>query len=150
MDPDQQNLGRSGKLSLFVIYKFWQNCASVRQVSDLILKTGKHQSSVSLAFVRGIHQWPVNSSHKGPVMRKMFLLMKLSWWNIFRPERNGSHFTYDILQCILFHDKVWISIKIAMKFVNNGLIDIKLTKHVSGQVMAITYSTTINWTNKKL
>ena len=38
-DPDQQNLGRSGKLSFFVIYKFWQNCASVRQVSDLILKT---------------------------------------------------------------------------------------------------------------
>ena len=32
----------------------------------------KHQSSVSLAFVRGIHKWPVNSSHKGPVTRKMF------------------------------------------------------------------------------
>ena len=25
----------------------------------------KHQSSPSLAFVRGIHQWPVNSPHKG-------------------------------------------------------------------------------------
>ena len=32
----------------------------------------KHQSSASLAFVRGIHQWPVNSPHKGPVTRKMF------------------------------------------------------------------------------
>ena len=32
----------------------------------------KHQSSASLAFVRGIHRWPVNSSHKGPVTRKMF------------------------------------------------------------------------------
>ena len=32
----------------------------------------KHQSSVSLAFVRGIHRWPVNSPHKGPGMRKMF------------------------------------------------------------------------------
>ena len=31
----------------------------------------KHQSSASLAFVRGIHRWPVNSSHKGPVTRKM-------------------------------------------------------------------------------
>ena len=31
----------------------------------------KHQSSASLAFVRGIHRWPVNSSHNGPVMRKM-------------------------------------------------------------------------------
>ena len=32
----------------------------------------KHQSSVSLAFVRGIHQEPVSSPHKGPVTRKMF------------------------------------------------------------------------------
>ena len=32
----------------------------------------KHQSSVSLAFVREIHRWPVNSPHKGPVARKMF------------------------------------------------------------------------------
>ena len=32
----------------------------------------KHQSSASLAFVQGIHRWPVNSLHKGPVMRKMF------------------------------------------------------------------------------
>ena len=33
----------------------------------------KHQSSTSLAFVRGIHRWPVNSPHKWPVTRKMFL-----------------------------------------------------------------------------
>ena len=32
----------------------------------------KHQSSASLAFVREIHQWPVNSPHKGPVTQKMF------------------------------------------------------------------------------
>ena len=33
----------------------------------------KHQSSAALAFVRGIHRWPMNSPHKGPVMRKMFI-----------------------------------------------------------------------------
>ena len=32
----------------------------------------KHQRSPSLAFVRGIHRWPANSAHKGPVTRKMF------------------------------------------------------------------------------
>ena len=32
----------------------------------------KHQSSASLAFVWGIHHWPVNSPRKGPVTRKMF------------------------------------------------------------------------------
>ena len=31
-----------------------------------------HQSSASLAFVREIHRWPVNSPPKGPVTRKMF------------------------------------------------------------------------------
>ena len=32
----------------------------------------KLQSSASLAFVRGIHRWPVNSPHKWPVTWKMF------------------------------------------------------------------------------
>ena len=32
----------------------------------------KHQCSMSLAFVRGFHQWPVNFLHKGPVTQKMF------------------------------------------------------------------------------
>ena len=31
-----------------------------------------HQRSASLAFVRGSPRWPMNSSHKGPVTRKMF------------------------------------------------------------------------------
>ena len=34
----------------------------------------KHQSSASLAFVREIHRRPMNSLHKWPVTRKMFLL----------------------------------------------------------------------------
>ena len=35
-------------------------------------RSRKYQSSASLAFVRGIHRWPVNSPHKWPVTRKMF------------------------------------------------------------------------------
>ena len=35
-------------------------------------RSKKHQSPASLAFVRGIHRWPVISPHKGPVTRKMF------------------------------------------------------------------------------
>ena len=34
----------------------------------------KHQSSASLAFVRGIHRWLVNFPHKWPVKRKLFPL----------------------------------------------------------------------------
>ena len=32
----------------------------------------KQQSSASLAFVRGIHRWPMNSAHKWSVTRKVF------------------------------------------------------------------------------
>ena len=42
----------------------------------------KHQSSVSLAFVRGIHRVPVNSPHKGPVTRKMFPFDDVIMWKI--------------------------------------------------------------------
>ena len=52
----------------------------------------KHKSSASLAFVRGIHRWPVNSPHKGPVTRKIFpfddVIMKSikhHVWYITRP-----------------------------------------------------------------
>ena len=46
----------------------------------------KHQSSASLAFVWGIHLWPVNSPHKGPATRKMFpfndVIMSVLKWCI--------------------------------------------------------------------
>ena len=46
----------------------------------------KHQSSVSLAFVRGIHLGLVNSPHKWPVTRKMFpfddvIMNRTNWFN---------------------------------------------------------------------
>ena len=47
--------------SLVIVYSTIYSCTDQR----------KHQSSASLAFVRGIHRWPVNSPHKGPVTRKM-------------------------------------------------------------------------------
>ena len=41
----------------------------------------KYQSSASLAFVRGIHRWPVNSPHKGPATRKMFPFDDVIMWS---------------------------------------------------------------------
>ena len=51
----------------------------------------KHHSSVWLAFVRGIHRSPLNSPHKGPVTRKCFHLMTVSWSsvNLLRWRDNG-------------------------------------------------------------
>ena len=39
----------------------------------------KHQSPAPLAFVSGIHRWPVNSPHKEPVTRNIFHLITSSW-----------------------------------------------------------------------
>ena len=47
--------------SLTIVYSTFDSGADQR----------KHQSSTSLAFVRGIHRW-VNSPHKGPITWKMF------------------------------------------------------------------------------
>ena len=43
----------------------------------------KHQSSASLAFVRGIHRGPVNSPHKWPVTRKMFPFDDVILWYVY-------------------------------------------------------------------
>ena len=43
-------------------------CSTVCSVAD----QRTHQSYASLAFVRGIHRWPVDSPHKEPVTRKIF------------------------------------------------------------------------------
>ena len=40
----------------------------------------KHQSSVTLSFVRGINRWPVNPPHKGPVTQKMFPFNDVIMW----------------------------------------------------------------------
>ena len=50
------------------------SCQLENHHSDVIMAK-KHQSSATLAFVWGIHRWPVNSPHKCSVTRKCFHLM---------------------------------------------------------------------------
>ena len=64
---------------------YWTVCSDADQ--------RKHQSSALLAFVRGIHQWPVNSPHKGPVTRKIFSfndVIMISRLRILLLEENKS------------------------------------------------------------
>ena len=60
----------------------------------------KHQSSVSQAFVRGFHRWPLDSTHKGPAMQKMF-----PFDDIITPDQR--HYNVLLLPQLLFgeHDK---------------------------------------------
>ena len=51
----------------------------------------KHQSAASLAFVWGIHRWPVNSPHKEPVTRKMFPFDDVIMWRTV-PTKHYWHY----------------------------------------------------------
>ena len=61
-----------------------------------------HQSSASLAFVRGIHRWPVNSPHKWPVTRKMFPFGDVIMWNGYMSNTNSS------LALVLLHNTLGV------------------------------------------
>ena len=81
----------------------------------------KHQSSASLAFVRGIHWWPMDSPHKGPVMQKMFPFDDAMWrmWNknqisnsqmnpISQPNRQTiGCLTLKKMDCVIGLHNIW-------------------------------------------
>ena len=73
---------------------------------------GKHQSSASLAFVWGIHRWPVNSRHKGSVTRKMFpfeIMGSWCWSTLVQKMAVQGHY---LTQCwIHFNNKETIARK---------------------------------------
>ena len=79
--------------TLVRVYRYFKSCLAGFHYSDVIMGAmasqitsimivyttvysgadqRTHQSPASPAFARGIHRWPVNSSHKWPVTRKMF------------------------------------------------------------------------------
>ena len=61
-------------------------CSSVCSGAD----QRKHQSSSSLAFVRGIHRWPVDSAQTGLVTRKMFSFGNVIMLQYFLALNNHS------------------------------------------------------------
>ena len=95
----------------------------------------KHQSSASLAFVRGIHRWPMNSLHKGPVTRKMVpfgdVIMKwieINWcgrkiWVGWTMLSCCFHISYKIhiLSTLCFCEwQIWVSYKTKINYPDFG------------------------------
>ena len=90
----------------------------------------KHQISASLAFARGIHRWPVNSPHKGPVTRKMLPfddgVNVVGWYtetNTKLPTFCRRHFQSKLIfmqdKCCIFS----LMIKLFGKFIAKCVID---------------------------
>ena len=84
----------------------------------------KPQSSASLAFMRGIHRWPVNSPPKGPVTRIFFFhlmtsscsvraefwcsLVLVSFAHVFQGYFTGTR-KIPTLPCFHFRTPLWIN-----------------------------------------
>ena len=63
------------------------NHRPLKSLLNRLLRRRKHQSPGSLAFVREIHRWPVDSLHKGSVTKEMFPFDDvIMWWLIFLPK----------------------------------------------------------------
>ena len=88
----------------------------------------KTSKSLSLAFVRGINRWPVNSPHKWPVTWKMFSLDDIIMGINSLAFYDGLlsfvivGLGWGLLKfCLLFSPSVtfWISLKYNLRFVSN-------------------------------
>ena len=72
LKPEQNGIHHYNDAIMGAIASQITSLASVYSTVELGDDQRKHQSSASLAFVRGIHRRPVNSPHKGPVTREKF------------------------------------------------------------------------------
>ena len=84
----------------------------------------KHQSSASLAFVRGIHWRPVNSPHKGLVTRKMFPFDDVIMFSLCRCWTNfqDDSTNYYLIINSLTHSGQMASWKLVRIDSGNGLV----------------------------
>ena len=96
----------------------------------------KHQRTASLAFVQGIHRWPVNSPHKWPVTRKMFPFDDVIMGNI-RPTHRSMG-TNSCLRGLMYH---W--------FIQRLVVDSEVKQIITyckidfGEIILIKYETKV-------
>ena len=97
----------------------------------------KHQSSVSLAFVRGIHRWPANSPHKGPVTRKMFPFDLIPFPQLYYNTKNYITLVQKSTKlCMLF--------RIVVLYVRNWFTFIHLNYFIDTQLFCADWGIMIN------
>ena len=98
----------------------------------------KQQSSASLAFVRGIHRWPVNSPDKLPVTRKMFpfddvIMLCFTKELIMMTSSNGNIFRVTGHLCGEFTGPRWIPTQRPVTRRFDVFFDLRLNKRLSKQ-----------------
>ena len=108
----------------------------------------KQQSSTSLAFLKGIHWWPVDPPHKGPVMQNMFLFdnvimhiharfrLNLSGHvaGIFRDNKHNTIATDHLVPCatpcaVGYHQQPWCWLRYIYQSLSSARKDFKCLNH---------------------
>ena len=74
-------------------------------LNRLFRQRSKKTSKLRISgFVWGIHQWPVNSPHKGPVTRKMLPFDDINMPNVVRNNwRWEIHFKWSCIYICIYH-----------------------------------------------
>ena len=111
-------------------------------------KTSNHLRHWPL--MRGIHRWPVDSPHKGPVMQKFFHLMTSTWWlvSLISDLDCASVPVLSIISIELCYNGTWLyqlieagwCIYMWMSWIIIGL----------GNGLSLVQCQAINWTNREL
>ena len=109
----------------------------------------KLQSSTSLAFVRGIHRWPVNSPRKGPVTRKIFPfddvimawngiwynkeIWSYKWYGQWNKEVSLYGMSFDIHQCWWAFRHCYVGVDLIYRipwYVPTNILYVELFNHI--------------------
>ena len=103
-----------------------------------------HQRSASLAFVQGIHRWPVNSPHKWPVTRKMFPFDDVIMYNMVNvfPNSPWCRMQYDM---IFGHVILWVNNVI---YIYDLTMSCWALRAISVRLMTSQYKDIVNHTQK--
>ena len=109
----------------------------------------KYHSSASLAFVRGIHWWPMNYSHKGPVTRKMF-----QFDDVIMESQQQEHVDEKWIECTIANRKLASSGASIIKWSNFnpslvkcGMKLLILSQTLPVQLLNFGNPTLYNWRN---
>ena len=79
----------------------------------------KHQSPASLAFVRGIHRWPANFPHKGPVTFDDVIMVLLIWISYWTKWVTVTYRIAIIMSCSVIAPIIWV-IFVAIKLISTS------------------------------
>ena len=87
-------------------------------------QTTKQTKAINNSYIYINISCKYDTNRAGHLTLDAYASRPVACFNILRPRQNGRHFADAIFKRIFFNENVWISIKISLKFVPKGPINI--------------------------